>query len=135
MHALFDALHAQGKRVAVLSDSPAQDKLAALGLEPDLVVWAGDAGVGRLKPDPRGLRQILSRTGIGAERTLVVGDRAERDGAVATQVGAQAVLVGRPAGSGAAGSPTAIWVRGFDDPLFAPLFSPDLTPGAAATAG
>lgn len=135
VHALFDALHAQGKRVAVLSDYPAQDKLAALGLEPDLVVWAGDAGVGRLKPDPRGLRQILSRTGIGAERTLVVGDRAERDGAVAAQVGAQAVLVGRPAGAGTASSPTTIWVRGFDDPLFAPLFSPDVTPGAAATAG
>jgi FMN phosphatase YigB (HAD superfamily) len=137
--ALFDALHAQGKRVAVLSDYPAQDKLEALGLEADLVVWAGDAGVGRLKPHPRGLRQILARTGISAERTLVVGDRADRDGAVAAQVGAQAVLVGRPArraqhGRAATHSDAAIWIRGFDDPLFAPLFSPDLSRATAATA-
>lgn len=141
VRALFDALQAQGKRVAVLSDYPAQDKLAALGLEADLVLWAGDAGVGRLKPHPRGLRQILARTGLSAERTLVVGDRADRDGAVAAQVGAQAVLVGRPvraanpARAAALSSDAAIWVRGFDDPLFAPLFSPDLAPAAAAPAG
>ncbi len=136
VEALFDALRAQGKRVAVLSDYPARDKLAALGLQADTVVWAGDAGVGRLKPDPRGLRQILARTGVGADRTLVVGDRADRDGAVAARVGAQAVLVGRPGGrpeaGGAEGAPPPIWVRGFDDPLFAPLIAP--MPAAAAVA-
>lgn len=156
VEALFDALRAQGKRVAVLSDYPARDKLAALGLQADTVVWAGDAGVGRLKPDPRGLRQILARTGVSAERTLVVGDRADRDGAVAARVGAQAVLVGRPGGvsgrwrglipgadpgadaavgpeaGGAQGAHPPIWVRGFDDPLFAPLRAP--LPAAEAMA-
>ena len=172
VEALFDALRAQGKRVAVLSDYPARDKLAALGLEADTVVWAGDAGVGRLKPDPRGLRQILARTGVGADRTLVVGDRADRDGAVAARVGAQAVLVGRPGGAGArwrhllpgagmdaetggsvgtgrgaetdpglaarsgaahtGGAPPPVWVRGFEDPLFAPLITP--MPAAAMAA-
>jgi phosphoglycolate phosphatase/putative hydrolase of the HAD superfamily len=119
--ALFDALRAQGKQVAVLSDYPALDKLAALGLRADPVVWAGDAGVGRLKPDPRGLRQILARTGVAADRTVVVGDRADRDGAVAARVGARALLLGRPRAGRASAPDDALWIQGFNDPLFAPL--------------
>jgi len=119
--ALFDALRAQGKQVAVLSDYPALDKLAALGLRADPVVWAGDAGIGRLKPDPRGLRQILARTGVAADQTVVVGDRADRDGAVAARVGARALLLGRPWAGRASAPDDALWIRGFDDPLFAPL--------------
>lgn len=119
--ALFDALRAQGKQVAVLSDYPALDKLAALGLRADPVVWAGDAGIGRLKPDPRGLRQILARTGVAADRTVVVGDRADRDGAVAARVGARALLLGRPRAGRPSAPDDALWIRGFDDPLFAPL--------------
>lgn len=119
--ALFDALRRQGKQVAVLSDYPARDKLAALGLHADPVVWAGDAGIGRLKPDPRGLRQILARTGVAADRTVVVGDRADRDGAVAARVGARALLLGRPRAGRATAPDDALWIRGFDDPVFAPL--------------
>ncbi len=119
--ALFEALRRQGKQVAVLSDYPAQDKLAALGLHADPVVWAGDDGVGRLKPDPRGLRQILARTGVAADRTVVVGDRADRDGAVAARVGARALLLGRPWAGRAKAPGEALWIRGFDDPVFAPL--------------
>ncbi len=134
--ALFDALHAQGKQVAVLSDYPALDKLAALGLRADPVVWAGDAGVGRLKPDPRGLRQILARTGVAADRTVVVGDRADRDGAVAARVGARALLLGRPRAGRASAHDDALWIQGFNDPLFAPLLQagPAGRPGGALRA-
>ncbi len=143
VEALFDALRAQGKRVAVLSDYPAQAKLQALGLEADLVLWAGDADVGRLKPDPRGLQQLMARTGVPAHRTVMVGDRNERDGLAARLAGAHAVIIGRAErrqGSGAADDAgghaqhgTAAgpagshahpwWIRGFDDPLFDPLRS------------
>ncbi len=141
--ALFADLRRLGKRVAVLSDYPAQAKLQALGLEADLVLWAGDADVGRLKPDPRGLQQLMARTGVPAHRTVMVGDRNERDGLAARLAGAHAVIIGRAErrqGSGAADDAgghaqhgTAAgpagshahpwWIRGFDDPLFDPLRS------------
>ncbi len=122
---LFTDLHRLGKRVAVLSDYPAQAKLEALGLEADPVLWAGDAGVGRLKPDPRGLRQLMSRTGVPASRTVMIGDRDERDGQAARLAGAHAVILGQPrrglwAGH-TAGHAAPWWVAGFEDPLFAPL--------------
>ncbi len=124
---LFDALHRLGKRVAVLSDYPPQAKLQALELEADLVLWAGDACVGRLKPDPRGLQQLMSRAGVAASRTVMIGDRDERDGMAARLAGTHAVILGRP-GRGrwaghTAGHTAPWWVTGFDDPLFAPLGS------------
>lgn len=121
IQAVFAGLRARGLRVAALSDYPAREKLATLGLEADPVVWAGDPGVGRLKPDPRGLRHLLSLAGAEASRTLVVGDRADRDGAVAERVGAQALLVGRPDRHASAGRLAWPWVRDFEDPVFAPL--------------
>ena len=92
---VFDALRAAGKRVAVLSDYPAHDKLCALELQADLVVCASDPGIGRLKPDPRGLHALLLRSGVPAARTLVVGDRLDRDVAVARRAGTQALLRSR----------------------------------------
>lgn len=92
---VFEALRQAGKQVAVLSDYPAHDKLGALGLHADLVVCASDPGIGRLKPDPRGLHAILLRSGVPASRTLVVGDRLDRDVAVAGRAGTRALLRSR----------------------------------------
>ncbi|MFD1961116.1 HAD family hydrolase [Novosphingobium panipatense] len=63
---LFAAIRATGRAVAVWSDYPVAAKLAALGLEADHAIWAGDSAVGRLKPDPKGLRILLSRAGVPA---------------------------------------------------------------------
>jgi phosphoglycolate phosphatase len=115
--AVFDGLRAQGKTIAVLSDYPAVAKLAAMGLSAELVVSAVDPEVRRLKPDPRGLRSILARTGVPAERTLMVGDRFDRDGEVALRAGVRALIrSARPHASFAT-------FKGYNDPLFQPLFS------------
>ncbi len=114
---LFEALRAAGKRVAVLSDYPAHDKLAALGLRADPVVCAHDPQVARLKPDPRGLRAILDATGVPAHRALMIGDRFDRDAAAAQRAGMRALVRSRRA---QAGVPT---FRRFDDPVFAPLLA------------
>ena len=63
---LFEGLRACGKQVAVLSDYPAADKLQAMGLQAHPVICATDPEIARLKPDPSGLRAILSRTGVSA---------------------------------------------------------------------
>lgn len=107
---LFEHLRQAGKRIGVLSDYPAHEKLAALGLKADWVVSAGDPGIGRLKPHPRGLHTLMLRADVAPSRTLVVGDRIDRDVAVARRVGARALLLARTAPQGVA------CLRSFVDP-------------------
>ncbi|MDB5964711.1 MAG: Haloacid dehalogenase domain protein hydrolase [Polaromonas sp.] len=114
---LFAALRTAGKRIAVFSDYPATDKLAALGLHADPVVCATDLHIGRLKPDPLGLLAILRETGVAPERALMVGDREDRDAAAARQAGVRALIR-----SGQA-HPGVETFRFYDDPVFQPLLA------------
>lgn len=119
---LFEALRAAGKQVAVWSDYPAHDKLAALGLRADPVVYAGDAGIGRLKPDPRGLRAILRATGVPPQRALMIGDRFDRDAAAAQRAGVRSlVLSRRPPPAGARLAQAFV---DYNDAVFHPLLLP-----------
>lgn len=77
--ALFAGLRSAGKLIAVFSDYPATDKLAALGLQAAPVVCAADAEVARLKPDPAGLLAILRHTGVDARRALIRSSRPHPD--------------------------------------------------------
>jgi FMN phosphatase YigB (HAD superfamily) len=112
---LFAGLRRKSKIIGILSDYPATAKLAALGLTADHVVCAGDEGIGLLKPHPRGLQTLIAAAGAQAPATVVIGDRADRDGLVARRAGARALIrSSRPI----EGFQT--FVR-FDDPLFAPF--------------
>lgn len=91
--ALFQRLRARGKRIAILSDYPAQAKLQATGLAADIIVCAGDVGI--LKPHPRGLQQVMALAGATPAVTLMIGDRPERDGAAACRSGAHALIKSR----------------------------------------
>lgn len=113
--ALFAGLRGAGKRIAVFSDYPAIDKLAALGLQAAPVVCATDADVARLKPDPAGLLEILRRTGVDARRALMIGDRFDRDAVAASRAGMRALIrSGKP-------HPDYGAFRAYDDPVFQPL--------------
>lgn len=115
LDALFAGLRDAGKQVAVFSDYPATDKLAALGLHANPVVCATDADIGRLKPDPSGLLAILRRTGVPAQRALMIGDRFDRDGMAASRAGMRALIrAGRP-------HPEYGTFRAYDDPVFQPM--------------
>jgi len=85
---LFAGLRSKGKVIGVLSDYPASAKLSALGLRADHVVCAGDAGVGLLKPNPRGLQAMIEAVGTNPCQTVLIGDRVDRDGAAARRIGA-----------------------------------------------
>jgi putative hydrolase of the HAD superfamily len=113
--ALFAGLRRHGKAIGVLSDYPAAAKLAALELAADHVVTADDPGIGVLKPHPKGLAALIERARATPAMTLMIGDRAERDGLVARQVGARVLL--------RSARPIAGWqtFARFDDPLFAPM--------------
>lgn len=79
----FTALRARGITIGVYSDYPAQQKLAALGLEADIVISSTDAAVNRLKPHPQGLLHITQQLGLAPRQCLFIGDRPELDGACA----------------------------------------------------
>ncbi|WP_293636335.1 HAD family hydrolase [Polaromonas sp.] len=113
--ALFAGLRSAGKQIAVFSDYPATDKLAALGLQAAPVVCTTDAEVARLKPDPAGLLAILRRTGVDAPRALMIGDRIDRDGVAASRAGMRVLIrASKP-------HPDYATFRAYDDPVFQPM--------------
>jgi FMN phosphatase YigB (HAD superfamily) len=89
---LFARLRRSGRSIAVLSDYPAGDKLAALALDADVLVSAVDPEVDRLKPHPAGLKRVLERLGATVHDCLLIGDRDDRDGEVARRVGMRYLL-------------------------------------------
>ncbi len=80
-------LEAAGIRQVVLSDYEAGYKLAALGVERSFAAcYAGEAH-GLVKPAPALFRAVLAAEGVPAAALLHIGDRADRDGAAAAEVG------------------------------------------------
>jgi HAD superfamily hydrolase (TIGR01549 family) len=80
---IIDNLHAKGVKVIVYSDYPAEDKLKAFNIKADRCYCSADARIGSMKPDPKGLKVILSDIGLKSEEALMVGDRYEKDGLAA----------------------------------------------------
>jgi len=89
---LFQVLRANGKAIAVYSDYPAREKLAAMELQADFVVAATDDDVARLKPDPSGLAKILTMSEVPAEKCLLIGDRYDRDGMAARKLNVRPLI-------------------------------------------
>ena len=119
---LFAGLRREGKIIGILSDYPAEAKLSALGLTANLIVSASDENIGLLKPHPRGLEWMIAAAGVKAHTTVLIGDRADRDGVVARRVGARALI--------RSSRPIDGWqtFAKFDDALFAPFLG--LSPSA-----
>jgi HAD superfamily hydrolase (TIGR01509 family) len=106
-------LRGAGIRTGALSDYPATAKLTAMGLSAlfDVVVCAQDSEVGRLKPDPAGLRIVLAHLDVRADQTVYVGDRPELDAGAASAAGMRCYIIDR------AGSHGSAWtgVRDYDE--------------------
>jgi putative hydrolase of the HAD superfamily len=90
---LFAHLRRSGKKIGILSDYPAYDKLAWLGLEADYIVSARDQEVNVQKPHPRGLNRLIMLAGVTSEATVMVGDRADRDGEMGRRAGVRTLLL------------------------------------------
>lgn len=85
-----------GGRTAIVSDYPAQKKLAALGVSElfDRVVASGEpGGPEKLKPAPDGFLQAAKVLGVEPSRCLVIGDRTDADGAAAAAAGMEFRLI------------------------------------------
>lgn len=115
--ALFDALRRSGRTIGVLSDYPARAKIAAMGLDADIIAAAADPGIGIMKPHPRGLQFVMAAAGATPETTLMIGDRPERDGAAAQRAGVPVLIRSTKPVAGFPG------FADFNDPLFAPVLA------------
>jgi phosphoglycolate phosphatase/putative hydrolase of the HAD superfamily len=95
---LLEFLSRRGLRSGLLSDYPAHDKLAALGLAGcfDPILSATDPSIHALKPHPRGFLEAAHLWQLDAREVLVVGDRADVDAEGAAAAGMPCVIVGRP---------------------------------------
>ncbi|MBR1928482.1 MAG: HAD family hydrolase [Paludibacteraceae bacterium] len=86
---LLKQLRGKGIVTAVFSDyRNVEDKLNALGLDPDLFDYHFAApDLGGLKPNKQLFLNILKELGVDAQQALMIGDREDTDGAGARNVG------------------------------------------------
>jgi putative hydrolase of the HAD superfamily len=85
-----------GGRAALVSDYPAQHKLQAMAIADlfEAVIASGEpGGPQRLKPDPDGYLLAARALGVEPAQCLVIGDRADADGAAAKAAGMAFQLV------------------------------------------
>jgi HAD superfamily hydrolase (TIGR01509 family) len=90
------AARARGLRVALVSDYPARDKLAALGaldLFDHLCANGESGGPPRLKPWPDGYLMAARALGVEPADCIVLGDRPDADGEAARRAGMRFRLV------------------------------------------
>lgn len=91
--ALFASLRQHGIKIGIYSDYAAHDKLAAMGLQADIIVSSTDPFIDRMKPNPEGLLYIAGQLGVGPEQCLFIGDRPELDGVCAQRAGMPYLIV------------------------------------------
>ena len=93
---LIEACKERGIQMAIYSDyTGVIEKLEALGIDPhlfDLIVAAPELGA--LKPSEPCARRVLEMLEADPKTTLFVGDRDDKDGASARNVGAKFLLIG-----------------------------------------
>lgn len=93
---LIEACKERGIQMAIYSDyTGVIEKLEALGIDPhqfDLIVAAPELGA--LKPSEPCARRVLELLEADPKTTLFVGDRDDKDGASARNVGAKFLLIG-----------------------------------------
>jgi HAD superfamily hydrolase (TIGR01509 family) len=89
---LLQKLAERGIPCGIFSDYPAVDKLKAMKLGDFFSVVSCAEEAGFLKPDPRGLLDVLKRLGAEPEAAVYIGDR-QIDSEAASQAGMKAVLI------------------------------------------
>ncbi len=94
---LLNVLREQEILILIYSDYPVTDKLAALDIQADQTYSALDADIMSLKPDPKGLRTILSQNHFKPSEVLMVGDRMSKDGQAAINAGVDYIILEKSA--------------------------------------
>jgi len=84
-----------GIKLAIVSDAPRMSawmRLVSLGLDSFFDTVVSHEDTGKKKPDPAPFRLALSRLGVSADETIMLGDWAERDMVGAKAIGMKTVF-------------------------------------------
>ncbi|MCR5626715.1 MAG: HAD-IA family hydrolase [Lachnospiraceae bacterium] len=84
---ILNGIKKRGDKVIVYSDYPVEEKLKILNFVPTAAYYSGDDEIGCMKPDSRGLVNILNKHARSKDQALFVGDRFEKDGECAIGAG------------------------------------------------
>ncbi len=95
---LIRGLREKGKKVVVLSDYPAKDKLDILDVSVDGIYDPDDERIDELKPSSKGLKVIMEDTGASCDEMLMIGDRPEKDEMCASNVNVDCLILPRRVG-------------------------------------
>jgi phosphoglycolate phosphatase/putative hydrolase of the HAD superfamily len=91
--ALFKKLSEKGILIAIYSDYKAVEKMAAMGLQADLIVSSTDVNIDTFKPDPKAVDYIMNKFKVTRDECLFIGDREELDGQCALNAGVQYLIL------------------------------------------
>jgi FMN phosphatase YigB (HAD superfamily) len=99
---LLDWLELRGIPRGILSDYPAHEKLAALGVAHrfDPILSATDPAIGAFKPDSRGFAAAARAWNLAPSDILYVGDRLDVDAQGAAAAGMRCAVLTRRAAAG-----------------------------------
>jgi FMN phosphatase YigB (HAD superfamily) len=91
---LIRQLRERGAKIVVYSDYPAKQKIEALrDLAVDYYFCADDKIIQCLKPETRGLANIVRAIGELVEYAVFIGDRCEKDGKCAEGIGMDYIIL------------------------------------------
>ena len=77
----------RGIKIVIYSDNPVAEKIKAPDFTPDYAFWSDDDLIKCMKPDSRGLENIIKLLKLNREEILYIGDRDDRDGLCAKNAG------------------------------------------------
>jgi putative hydrolase of the HAD superfamily len=92
---LMENLCQNGSIIVVYSDYPVDDKIAAIGIKPCFHFFSGDPAIQCMKPDTRGLENILKITNTQPDDALLIGDRYSKDGLCAKAMGMDYIILSK----------------------------------------
>ena len=90
---LMTSLREEGIPVLVYSDYPVEKKLKALEIRADGMYSALDKEIMSLKPEPKGLMEILRQWKLKPSEAVMIGDRDSKDGQAARNVGMDYIIL------------------------------------------
>ncbi|MCL2080070.1 MAG: HAD-IA family hydrolase [Oscillospiraceae bacterium] len=92
---LINSLRSDNTKIIIYSDYPAKDKARAIGIDADLIFYSESKEIMCMKPDPRGLINILNIAKAAPREALYVGDRYSKDGLCAKAAGVRYINLGK----------------------------------------
>ncbi|MCI9139203.1 HAD family hydrolase [bacterium 1XD42-8] len=95
---LMTSLREEGIPVLVYSDYPVKEKLKALEIRADGMYSALDREIMSLKPEPKGLIEILRQWELKPSEAVMIGDRDCKDGQAARNVGMDYIILEKKKG-------------------------------------